>query len=46
MIPSSSETAAPLRARILVVDDEAGVRDLLSEYLSAEGYGVTQASTG
>ncbi|MEW5903345.1 MAG: response regulator [Pseudomonadota bacterium] len=32
--------------RILVVDDDAGLRDLLQEYLSAQGYQVTAAADG
>jgi len=31
---------------ILVVDDEADIRDLLSEYLGGHGYSVTTASNG
>jgi two-component system phosphate regulon response regulator OmpR len=33
-------------ARILVVDDEADVRDMLKEYLSAHGYDVAEAASG
>jgi DNA-binding response OmpR family regulator len=32
--------------RILVVDDEAGVRDVVKRYLEREGFDVAQASTG
>ncbi|HEY7586538.1 MAG TPA: response regulator, partial [Candidatus Deferrimicrobiaceae bacterium] len=32
--------------RILVVDDEAGMRDVLGKILSAEGYIVAQARSG
>jgi len=45
MVAYSTEKATPLRARILVVDDEAWVRDLLCEYLSTQGHSVTQAAT-
>lgn len=38
-------TATRPHARILVVDDEPWVRDLLCEFLRAEGYTVTQAAT-
>lgn len=31
---------------ILVIDDEAPILDLLSEYLSAQGYRISTASTG
>jgi DNA-binding response OmpR family regulator len=33
------------RARILVVDDEAGIRDLLAEVLRGDGYDVEVAET-
>lgn len=32
--------------RVLVVDDDAGIRDLLAEYLSRNGYAVQTASDG
>ena len=31
---------------ILVVDDEAGARELLAEYLSGQGFAVSEASDG
>lgn len=34
------------QAVIYVVDDDAGIRDLLSEYLMAQGFGVRTASGG
>src|SRR5436309_9904888 len=43
----SSETpSAPPPARILVVDDEPAVRDLLREVLAMAGYTVTTAADG
>jgi DNA-binding response OmpR family regulator len=45
MTPPATETATAIQARILVVDDEAWVRDLLCDYLSAEGYSVTGAAS-
>jgi two-component system, OmpR family, response regulator len=42
----SEPTAGPPRARILVVDDEVWVRDLLYEFLRAEGYTVTDEALG
>ena len=43
----SSETpSAPPPARILVVDDEPAVRDLLREVLTLAGYTVTSAGDG
>src|SRR5688572_32571704 len=32
--------------RVLVVDDDASVRQMLTEYLSAHGYDVRQAASG
>ncbi|MFN7951777.1 MAG: response regulator [bacterium] len=34
------------RLRILVIDDEAGVREILGELLSEEGHAVTLAASG
>lgn len=36
----------PHTPHILVVDDDAGIRDLLSEYLSQQGFRVSTASDG
>jgi CheY-like chemotaxis protein len=36
----------PLRARVLVVDDELEVRKMLSEHLQEKGYGVCGAADG
>ncbi len=38
--------AAPMRKRILVVDDEQEVRSLIAEAMSHSGYEVTQAENG
>lgn len=35
-----------MKKRILVVDDQAGIRLLLSDLLTSEGYQVSTASTG
>ena len=35
-----------VRARILVIDDESGIRELLSRELSVQGYSVQTASNG
>jgi two-component system OmpR family response regulator len=42
-----SETAPihPLPARLLLVDDEAGLREPLAEYLSRQGFAVAQAAS-
>ncbi len=32
--------------QVLVVDDEAGIRDIIREYMEAEGYGVREAVDG
>ncbi|MFN3594874.1 MAG: response regulator, partial [Thiobacillaceae bacterium] len=36
----------PMPPHILVVDDDAGIRDLLREYLSQQGYRVSTARDG
>jgi two-component system KDP operon response regulator KdpE len=36
----------PMSQRILVVDDEAPIRELLSSYFQKRGYAVTAAATG
>ncbi len=42
--PSASPTTAP--AKVLVVDDEAPVRDVLRDVLNADGYVVVTADDG
>lgn len=42
MLPPST----PARARVLVVDDDAGVRDVISTLLDALGYDAAVASDG
>ena len=37
---------APGRKRVLVVDDEASIREVLAEFLSLEGYETRTASNG
>jgi DNA-binding response OmpR family regulator len=44
--PTSVQTAKRMNPRILVVDDEAHLRDLLSLYLRHEGMEVTAVATG
>ncbi|HID94475.1 MAG TPA: response regulator, partial [Candidatus Latescibacteria bacterium] len=39
-------TEVPERRRILVIDDEEGIRDMLSEVLSREGFDVLAAGDG
>jgi len=34
------------RSKIMIVDDEAGIRDLLSEFLAEKGFDVTSAKDG
>jgi CheY-like chemotaxis protein len=55
LVPKPVQAAAPAagtraagdgRARVLVVDDEAGNRDLLARRLQREGYGVVTAAGG
>src|SRR3954449_3667353 len=38
--------ASPPPARILVVDDEAVIRDTLAEYLTSEGFAVDACASG
>lgn len=40
------EPHCPECSRILVVDDDAGIRDMLTQVLEDEGYGVTTAADG
>jgi two-component system, OmpR family, response regulator len=44
-MPVADTDAAAAEVRILLVEDEAAIRDPLSEYLGAQGYVVTAAST-
>lgn len=37
---------APAQRRVLVVDDEASIREVLCQYLAAEGFLTTQAADG
>jgi CheY-like chemotaxis protein len=37
---------SPEHSRILVVDDDAGIRDMLTQVLEDEGYGVLTAADG
>jgi signal transduction histidine kinase/DNA-binding response OmpR family regulator len=39
-------TAPPAGQRVLVIDDDSAVREMLQRYLSKEGFQVTTASTG
>jgi DNA-binding NtrC family response regulator len=36
---------APTRPRVLVIDDEAAIRDVLSEFLAMRGFDVEEAAT-
>lgn len=42
----ASQDVEALRRRILIVDDEATVREVVGQYLELEGYTVTSATTG
>jgi DNA-binding response OmpR family regulator len=42
----SQEVAGPVRSRILVMDDEPQVRDLVTRALEAAGYGIDSAADG
>lgn len=42
----ASRDVAALRRRILIVDDEATVREVVGQYLEIEGYVVLSAATG
>jgi len=43
---NASQATLPPRRRVLVVDDEASVREVLSQYLELEGFVVLQAAGG
>lgn len=43
---AASRDVATQRRRILIVDDEATVREVVGQYLELEGYHVLQAATG
>ncbi|MBV8842815.1 MAG: response regulator [Bryobacterales bacterium] len=45
-VPAKQESAAPVSARILVVEDYNELRSLIGEVLREEGYTVLEASTG
>jgi len=40
MLPMNTQTVTKTRYRVLVVDDDSRLRDLLSRYLSEQGYSV------
>lgn len=40
------EVSSPIRRRVLVVDDEPEMREVLAEYLQGKGFEVLQASDG
>jgi response regulator RpfG family c-di-GMP phosphodiesterase len=44
--PDSRSVLPASRARVLVVDDEATLREMLADFLELEGYDVTSASDG
>jgi DNA-binding response OmpR family regulator len=43
---NQARAAVALRRRILVVDDEASIREVLTQYLELEGFTVLQAADG
>ncbi len=45
-VPRPSAESRPMSGRVLVVDDEQGIRNVLAEALSAWGFEVEQAGTG
>ncbi len=45
-IAAPPASPVPARARLLLVDDEAMVRDILAEEMEAAGYGVIAAASG
>src|SRR5579884_1713388 len=46
VFPASGDPWTPSPTRVLIVDDEAPIRALLSETLTAHGFSVTEAATG
>src|SRR5262245_11669444 len=42
----AGETGASSSGRVLIVDDDRAVRDMLAEYLASHGYEVAQADSG
>jgi two-component system chemotaxis response regulator CheY len=44
--PEPSASPVPLRGRVLVVDDDRAIRDLLRDVLADDGYDVRAASNG
>ena len=42
----AGETGASSSGRVLIVDDDSAVRDMLAEYLASHGYEVAQAESG
>jgi DNA-binding response OmpR family regulator len=47
LVPASGEhRARDTRVRVLLVDDEPGFREMLSEYLVGEGFEVLEAGSG
>jgi DNA-binding response OmpR family regulator len=45
-LPASPRSKRPVRARVLVVDDEIEVRKMLAEHLVEKGYEVLEAADG
>jgi signal transduction histidine kinase/DNA-binding response OmpR family regulator len=45
-LPAPVETVPPRVGTVLVIDDEAAVRDLMQRFLSREGFRVVTASSG
>src|SRR5271157_4666166 len=46
VIVRSRETSIPTAGSVLIIDDEAAIRESLETLLELEGYGVESASTG
>ncbi len=45
-VTPATDTAAPARGRVLVVDDEVALRNIVSQLLTAEDHEVTTAANG